>query len=82
MYSAQDKYSTPNANGHKYMYLAGVLTGEYTLGKQNMIIPPAKDPTKDPNLVFESVVENISNPSIFVVFTDAQAYPEYLIIFC
>ena len=64
------------------MYLAGVLTGEYTQGKDDMIIPPAKDPTKDPNLVFESVVENISNPSIFVVFTDAQAYPEYLIIFC
>ena len=63
------------------MYLAGVLTGEYTLGKQGMIIPPAKNPQKDPNQPFESVVNDINTPTIFVVFSDPQAYPEYLITF-
>ena len=62
------------------MYLAGVLTGEYALGKEGMIVPPPKDP-KDVNLLFESVVNDVQNPIIFVTFFDAQAYPEYLITF-
>ena len=62
------------------MYLAGVLTGEYALGNVGMIVPPPKDP-KDVNLLFESVVDNVQNPTIFVTFFDPQAYPEYLITF-
>ena len=30
---------------------------------------------------YDSLVDNISNPSIFVVFPDAAAYPEYIIKF-
>jgi len=45
-----------------------------------MIIPPPKNP-QDQNVLFDSVVDNISNPQIFVVFFDAQTYPEYLITF-
>ena len=62
------------------MYLAGVLTGEYALGNASMIVPPPKDP-KDVNLLFESVVDNVQNPTIFVTFFDPQVYPEYLITF-
>lgn len=29
-YSAPDRYSRPNDNGHKHMYFAAVLTGHYT----------------------------------------------------
>ena len=45
-----------------------------------MLVPPAKSPN-NPNVLYDSVVDNIANPSIFVVFYDAQAYPEYLITF-
>ena len=62
------------------MYLARVLTGEYTKGSSSMLVPPAKSPT-NPNVLYDSVVDNVHNPSIFVVFYDAQAYPEYLITF-
>lgn len=79
---AQDTYSTPDVNGHKYMYFASVLTGEYTQGAQGIVVPPPKDPQKDRNVLFDSVVDNVSNPTIFVVFSDSQAYPEYLITFC
>ncbi|XP_043988454.1 poly(ADP-ribose) polymerase family member 14-related sequence 1 [Gambusia affinis] len=76
-YSAQDTYSRPNANGEKFMYLCRVLTGDYTLGQQTMIAPPAKG-----NLgIYDSVVDNATTPSMFVVFHDTQAYPEYLITF-
>ena len=79
-YSAQHTYSEPDANGEKYMYLARVLVGEFTEGDSTMIIPPPKDPL-DPNIPFDSVVDNISNPIMYVVSFDAQTYPEYLIVF-
>ncbi|XP_023192513.1 poly [ADP-ribose] polymerase 14-like [Xiphophorus maculatus] len=76
-YSAQDTYSRPNAKGEKFMYLCKVLTGDYTLGQQTMIAPP----TKGTLGIYDSVVDNTTTPSMFVVFHDTQAYPEYLITF-
>lgn len=78
-YSAQDTYSPRNANGEKHIYQARVLTGEYTIGKTEFIDTPLK-----PNstvLRYDSVVNDMASPAIFVVFKDAQAYPEYLITF-
>ena len=62
------------------MYLARVLTGEFTRGAGSMIVPPAKDPSV-PHVLFNSVVDKPSNPAIFVVFQDADTYPEYLITY-
>lgn len=45
-----------------------------------MIEPPPKDPTH-PEILFDSVVDDTGNPTIFVVFRDNQCYPEYLIKF-
>ncbi|XP_070541078.1 protein mono-ADP-ribosyltransferase PARP14-like isoform X2 [Ptychodera flava] len=78
--SARSIYSPPDANGYKYIYQAKVLTGEYTVGSQNMLVPPSKNPN-DPTDCYDSVVDNMQNPEIFVVFNDAVAYPEYLIVF-
>ncbi|KAJ7345858.1 hypothetical protein JRQ81_001808 [Phrynocephalus forsythii] len=41
-YSAHDTYSAPDANGTKHMYLARVLVGEYTVGRQGLIVPTSK----------------------------------------
>ncbi|XP_035663100.1 protein mono-ADP-ribosyltransferase PARP14-like isoform X2 [Branchiostoma floridae] len=79
-YSAQATYSPPDTQGNKYIYQARVIVGEYTTGRHGMLEPPAKNPA---NAVvrFDSVVDNMNNPSIFVVFHDNDAYPEYLIVF-
>ncbi|XP_077685710.1 protein mono-ADP-ribosyltransferase PARP14 isoform X5 [Eretmochelys imbricata] len=79
-YSAHDTYSKPDANGKKYMYLARVLVGEYCAGQKGIIAPPSKNNT-DPTDLFDSVTDNKPNPSMFVIFNDIQAYPEYLITF-
>ena len=63
------------------MYLVRVLTGEFTIGNSTLIVPPAKNPTINPNVLFDSLVDRSPNPSMFVIFQDAQAYPEYLITF-
>ncbi|XP_062288426.1 protein mono-ADP-ribosyltransferase PARP14-like isoform X2 [Scomber scombrus] len=78
-YSAQSTYSPPNAQGEKCMYLCRVLTGDYTLGQQGMIVPPTKGAVSVQK--YDSLVNNMSTPAMFVIFHDSQAYPEYLITF-
>ena len=80
-YSARDTYSPRDVNGYKYIYLARVLTGEFTRGSGGMLVPPPKNQTVNAHIAFDSVVDNVANPGIFVVFQDAQNYPEYLITF-
>uniref|UniRef100_A0A8C4KF12 Poly [ADP-ribose] polymerase n=1 Tax=Dromaius novaehollandiae TaxID=8790 RepID=A0A8C4KF12_DRONO len=79
-YSAQDTYSRPDRNGKKYMYLARVLTGQYCTGSPGLITAPPKNPAA-PTDLYDSVVDNVALPTIFVIFNDIQAYPEYLITF-
>lgn len=61
------------------MYLCRVLTGDFTTGQSNMIMPPNK-PGHAVH-IYDSVVDNMANPNMFIVFHDIQAYPEYLITF-
>lgn len=63
------------------MYLARVLVGEYTVGKPDIIVAPKKLNSADPTDTYDSVVDQIPDPSIFVVFRDYRSYPEYLITF-
>ena len=78
-YSAQATYSVPDSQGQKYMYLCRVLTGDFTKGIQGMIVPPAKNPNSTD--LYDTLTNNPNAPSMFVVFNDIQAYPEYLITF-
>ncbi|XP_045070984.1 protein mono-ADP-ribosyltransferase PARP15-like [Coregonus clupeaformis] len=56
-----------------------VLTGDFTAGRHGMKVPPTKSTTTVE--LYNSVTDNPSGPSMFVVFHDNQAYPEYLITF-
>ena len=44
-------------------------------------MPPPKDP-QNPVVLYDSVVDNVQNPAMFVIFYDPQAYPDYHIEFC
>ncbi|XP_054032652.1 protein mono-ADP-ribosyltransferase PARP14 [Dryobates pubescens] len=79
-YSAQKTWSTPDVDGKRYMYLARVLTGKYCLGRKGLITPPPKH-SSDPTDLYDSVVDCVNAPTMFVIFNDIQAYPEYLITF-
>ena len=72
-YSARSTYSPPDQNGHKYMYFVQVLTGEYTQGSRGLLVPPSKDPT-NPTILYDSVVDKVQNPRVFVTFSDACNY--------
>ncbi|XP_046343205.2 protein mono-ADP-ribosyltransferase PARP14-like [Haliotis rufescens] len=78
-YSASG-YSPPNEDGIKHVYYASVLTGHFTEGEGDMVVPPPLDP-EHPSILYDSLVDNVDNPNMYVVFNDVQAYPKYLITF-
>ena len=63
---------------HQVLYLARVLVGRYCQGSSKIKKPPAIN-SEQPEILFDSMVNNINDPSIFVVYYDNQSYPEYLI---
>ena len=80
MYFARDaSYSMDFTGGsRRVMYLARVLVGRYCEGNSRMKKPPPIN-SEQPEILFDSMVDNINDPSIFVVYHDNQSYPEYLI---
>ena len=77
--SYSHRYTSPDANSVHHMYYTLVLTGEFTVGNSSMLAPPPKNPQVDPNVTFDATVDNVADPSIFVVYQDAQNYPAYMI---
>ncbi|XP_019851552.1 PREDICTED: poly [ADP-ribose] polymerase 14-like [Amphimedon queenslandica] len=73
------KYADPGVNKHRYMFYVQVLTGEYTRGDTNTIVPPMKPNQQNPAVLYDSTVNDINNPTIFVVYKDTQNYPAYLV---
>ncbi|KAF5917215.1 hypothetical protein HPG69_006023 [Diceros bicornis minor] len=76
--SVQDRYSPPNADGHKAVFVARVLTGDYGQGRQDLRAPPPRAPGHV-LLRYDSAVDCLRQPSIFVIFHDTQALPTHLI---
>ena len=79
-YSSDDTYSPPSKpSGHKYILACNVIVGEFCLGKTNARTPDLRDAAK--NILYDSTVDNLHNPSLYVTYHDACALPEYLIVF-
>ena len=76
-YSASPQYSTPDAHGHQHIFACRVVVGEYCLGKRDALTPDVRSG----HTLYDSTVNNLRSPSIFVTYHDAQAYPEFLIKF-
>ncbi|XP_063777140.1 protein mono-ADP-ribosyltransferase PARP10 [Pseudophryne corroboree] len=81
--STLDIYSPPSGEGKKFVLVAQVLTGEFVQGKPDMRTPPIV-PNSDADVPrrYDSLVNRLQKPSIFVIFNDTQAYPQYLITCC
>lgn len=76
--SVQDRYSPPNTDGHKAVFVARVLTGDYGQGHRQLRAPPLRGPGHV-LLRYDSAVDCLRQPSIFVIFHDTQALPTHLI---
>jgi len=78
-YSACSTYAVPDRNGFQYVMACRVAVGEYCLGKRDALTPDVRD--SKTNTLYDSTVNALNNPTVFVTYHDAQAYPEYLITF-
>ena len=77
--SVSSKYSLPDVQGNRYMLFCSVLTGEYTTGTKGIRNPPVKD--IETQEWYDSVCDNITSPTMFIIFKDNHAYPANLVIF-
>jgi len=78
-FSMSRMYSPPDKHRNAYVFQCRVLTGQYHAGKHGLIEPRVRD--KKSLTLYNSVVDTLKSPTIFVVFQDNQAYPEYLITY-
>ncbi|GFO06938.1 poly [ADP-ribose] polymerase [Plakobranchus ocellatus] len=69
-------YTQPDASGLRHMYLVRVLVGKTTISRQGMKFLPNQPGMSVP---FDSGTDG--NNVMFIIFQDAQTYPEYLISF-
>ena len=56
-----------------------VVVGAWSKGVKDALTPDVRDARR--NLLYDTTVDNMADPSIFVTYHDAQAYPEYRIRF-
>jgi poly [ADP-ribose] polymerase 10/14/15 len=78
-YSSREAYSIPDNKGIKYVMACRVMVGEFCKGKTNALTPDVRD--HKTHSLYDSTVDNVNNPGIYVTYHDAQAYPEYIIRF-
>ncbi|XP_034382730.1 protein mono-ADP-ribosyltransferase TIPARP-like [Cyclopterus lumpus] len=63
----------------RHMFLAKVLVGKVSLGSSGYYRPPPLNPRTSRFLLYDTCVDDIDNPTMFVVFDSCQCYPYYLI---
>ncbi|XP_032077847.1 protein mono-ADP-ribosyltransferase PARP12-like isoform X3 [Thamnophis elegans] len=80
-YFARDAcYSHAYCNSKKQaktMFVARVLVGDYVQGEASYVRPPPR-PNQSSSF-YDSCVDDVLNPSIFVIFEKHQVYPAYVV---
>eukprot|EP00118_Oscarella_pearsei_P022551 m.261870 g.261870 ORF g.261870 m.261870 type:complete len:1887 (+) comp40450_c0_seq1:83-5743(+) len=84
-FAVNSSYSVGYASrltGDRHMFLCNVLVGMYRVGSEEMIEPPIIDGKLSKVERYDSLVDNVSDPTIYAAcFRDHQVYPDYLISF-
>lgn len=78
--SYSHSYAAQLSGGRRQMIMAEVAVGRFTKGKQGMKdCPPIR--ASEPHVKFDSLVDDVQNPTIHVIQHGAQAYPAYVITY-
>ena len=78
-YSTFPLYCAPDAQGVQTIFLVRAVVGQWSKGVKDALTPDVRDAAR--NILYDCTVDNVKDPSIFVTYHDAQAYPEYMIKF-
>ncbi|CAC5401250.1 PARP7S [Mytilus coruscus] len=63
----------------RFMFRAKILVGQFTVGNPSLRRPP--EIPGQVHKLYDSCVDDVQNPKIFVVFDRNQCYPDYLIMY-
>nr|XP_020505113.1 protein mono-ADP-ribosyltransferase TIPARP-like [Labrus bergylta] len=63
----------------RHMFLAKVLVGKVSIGRNNYRRPPPLSSKAKQYCRYDTCVDNMDHPTMFVVFDSCQCYPYYLI---
>ncbi|XP_070848728.1 protein mono-ADP-ribosyltransferase TIPARP-like [Chaetodon trifascialis] len=77
--SASISHSYSGSRGVRHMFLAKVLVGRVSLGNPEFRHPPPLKSETRQHCLYDSCVDNVHKPTMFVVFDSCQCYPYYLI---
>ena len=72
-------YCNEDNLGWRFMFLSEVLVGSYTQGTPTMKRPPSREDSTSKKELYDSCVDNVERPTIFVLFNPDQYYPSFLI---
>ncbi|XP_046375109.2 E3 ubiquitin-protein ligase MIB2-like [Haliotis rufescens] len=73
-----DNYTKEDVRKHRFMFLAKVLVGRTRKGAKDMTRPPVFD-LSDKTKLADSTCDDELRPRVYVIFSDKQIYPEYLV---
>ncbi|XP_050788923.1 protein mono-ADP-ribosyltransferase TIPARP-like isoform X2 [Gopherus flavomarginatus] len=77
--SYSHRYAPPAEAGLRHVFLCKVLVGRSALGQPALRRPPALDPGDPASDLYDSCVDSLSDPQIYVVFDNDQCYPYFLL---
>ncbi|MEE6477949.1 hypothetical protein FKM82_011681 [Ascaphus truei] len=75
--SYSHNYAAPSKDNIRTMFVARVLVGDQAVGNPSLLRPPPKHGSS--THAYDSCVDTLFQPSIFVVFEKHQIYPEYVL---
>jgi poly [ADP-ribose] polymerase 7/11/12/13 len=76
-----DRYSAQPIPGSRlsWMFLARVLVGRSAVGVREYVRPPPLNARVPDGELYDSCVNDLAKPQIYVIFDIDQCYPEYVI---
>mmetsp|Transcript_7027 Transcript_7027/g.22966 ORF Transcript_7027/g.22966 Transcript_7027/m.22966 type:complete len:155 (+) Transcript_7027:6119-6583(+) len=74
------KYSAPDDSDTQHLFVCRVIVGVPCKGRDGA---PAPDVRNNETLeLYDTTVDDVEKPSVYVTYNDHQAYPQYLVKFC
>lgn len=75
-----DRYIIPVEEEYKII-LANILVGEFVKSNSACVRPPQVNPNEKGGKLYDSCVDSIKEPKLFVIFANEQIYPAYIITY-